>query len=101
MLTQEQAKDAAMHVARVEPDFVQTGDLRLTIEGRQNARATDVASSAHTITAVANTPSEQTVPLKEVRRLMSFKFESNVAGGDYQMGDTLAFVQPDEGRSRS
>ncbi len=101
MLTQEQAKDQALRVGSVEPDFVQTGSLVLTIEGRQNARASDVASSQFTITAVASTPQEQTVPLKEVRRLMSFKFESNVAGGDFQMGDTLAFVQPDEGRSRT
>lgn len=102
MLTQEQgARDAALHVGRVEPDFVQTGNLQLTIEGRQNARADDVSSEQIVITPTATTPQQQTVPLKEVRRLMSFKFESNVAGGDYQMGDALAFVQPDEGRSRT
>ena len=101
MLTQEEAKDKAMRVGSVEPDFIQAGNLTLTIEGRQNARASDVASAQFTITPVANTPAEQTVPLKEVRRLMAFKFESNVAGGDYQMGDTLAFVGEDEGRSRS
>lgn len=101
MLTQEQAKDKALRVGSVEPDFIQAGNLTLTIEGRQNARASDVISETFTITPVANTPAEQTVPLKEVRRLMAFKFESNVAGGDYQMGDTLAFVQEDEGRTRS
>lgn len=101
MLTQEQAKDKALRVGSVEPDFVQAGNLTLTVEGRQNARASDVSSAQFTITPTASIPAEQTVPLKEVRRLMSFKFESNVAGGDYQMGDTLAFIQEDEGRSRS
>jgi hypothetical protein len=101
MLTQEQAKDKALRVGSVEPDFVQTGSLTLTVEGRQNARASDVLSAQFAITPTAATPEQQTVPLKEVRRLMSFKFESNVAGGDYQMGDTLAFVQEDEGRARS
>lgn len=101
MLTQEQAKDKALRVGSVEPDFVQAGNLTLTIEGRQNARASDVSSAQFTITPTATTVAEQTVPLKEVRRLMSFKFESNVAGGDYQMGDTLAFIGEDEGRSRS
>ena len=101
MLTQEQAKDKALRVGSVEPDFVQAGDLILTVEGRQNARAADVSSAQFTITPSASTPQEQTIPLKEVRRLMSFKIESNVAGGDYQMGDTLAFVQEDEGRTRS
>lgn len=101
MLTQEQAKDKALRVGSVEPDFVQSGPMRLTVEGRQNARASDVSSAQFIITESASTPEEQTVPLKEVRRLMSFKFESNVAGGNYQMGDTLAFVQEDEGRSRT
>lgn len=101
MLTQEQAKDKALRVGSVEPDFIQAGNLTLTIRGRQNARASDVSSAAFVITPTASTATEQTVPLKEVRRLMAFKFESNVAGGDYQMGDTLAFVQEDEGRTRS
>lgn len=101
MLTQEQAKDKALRVGSVEPDFVQTGNLTLTIEGRQNARAPEVSSESFTITPSASTSAQQTVPLKEVRRLMAFKFESNVTGGDYQMGDTLAFVQEDEGRTRS
>lgn len=101
MLTQEQAKDKALRVGSIEPDFVQAGNIALTIEGRQNARASDVISESFTITPAASTPAEQTVPLKEVRRLMSFRIESNVAGGDYQMGDTLAFVQEDEGRARS
>lgn len=101
MLTQEQAKDKALRVGSIEPDFVQAGNLILTVEGRQNARAAEVVSSQFAVTPVASTPAEQTVPLKEVRRLMSFKFESNVAGGDYQMGDTLAHVQEDEGRSRT
>jgi hypothetical protein len=101
MLTQEQAKDKALRVGSVEPDFVQAGNITLIVEGRQNARASDVSSAQFTITPTASTPAEQTVPLKEVRRLMSFKFESNVAGGDYQMGDTLAFIQEDEGRTRS
>lgn len=101
MLTQEQAKDKALRVGSVEPDFVQSGNLTLVVEGRQNARASDVSSAQFTITASAATPAQQTVPLKEVRRLMAFKFESNVAGGDYQMGDTLAFIEPDEGRTRT
>lgn len=101
MLTQEQAKDKALRVGSVEPDFIQSGNLTLTISGRQNARASDVVSEEFIITPSASTPAEQTVPLKEVRRLMAFKIESNVAGGDYQMGDTLAFVQEDEGRTRS
>lgn len=101
MLTQGEAKDQALRVGRVEPDFVQAGNLRLTIEGRDNARAPNRASETFTVAPVATTPTEETVPLKEVRRLMSFMVESNAAGGDYQLGKTLAFVDPADGRNRS
>jgi len=101
MLSQEQAKDSALRTTLIEPDFVQTGALTLTVEGRDNARAPDRSSDQFTFPAVASVPSEQTVPVKETRRLMSFKFESNVAGGSYEMGDTYAHVGESDGRQRS
>ena len=51
-----------------------------------------------TITETATNEDEQIVRVKEQRRLLSFKFESNTADGDYQLGDTLAHIQPDDGR---
>lgn len=94
----EEPVDASMRVARVEPDFVQAGSLQMTVRGRANARTSVVTSEVKTITEVAADAAEQTVPLKEVRRLMSFRFESNEAGGDYEMGETLAHVGPADGR---
>lgn len=102
MLTMEEARDQALRVGIVEPDFVQAGPLIMNVEGRQNARAENVQSAPFTILPTNPAPSDQqNVPLKEVRRLMAFRFTSNVAGGNYEMGEPMAHIQPDEGRQRS
>lgn len=100
MMSMEQSVDAAMRVTTIEPDFVQSGELTVTVEGRQNARAPDVVSDSVSFPAVAATPDQQTVPVKVTRRLMAFKFESNVAGGNYEMGDTYAHIGESDGRQR-
>lgn len=87
-----------IRVSFVESDFVQTGDLSVTIKGRANARATVETLRTVTVPAVATTPSEQITPFKDSIRLMRFRFESNVAGGDYQMGQCLAHLEPSEAR---
>lgn len=93
--------DQAFSVARVEPDFVQTGDLSLTVRGRANSRAAIVDGETFTFPDSASQPDEETVKIKEVKRLMSFKFESNVQGGNYEMGDTYAHVAPADARIES
>ena len=98
LATQDNAVDKALSVAVIEPDFVQSGDLELTIRGRANSRTSIRDSSQKTIPESASTPDEQIVRLKEHRRLMSFKFGSNTLGGDYQAGESLAHIQPDDGR---
>lgn len=101
MLTSQQPVDKSLSVTRIEQDFVQTGDMTLTITGRANARAPDQASTVHTFTDTATTVAEQTIKAKEVRRLMRFKFESNTVGGDYQMGQCIAHIKPDDSRITS
>lgn len=105
MLSMEKSVDKSLRVGLLEPDFVQAGNLTLTVEGRMNAKAPTVSSGPFTIPAVPSTgatsPDDENNPLKEVRRLMSFKFESNVAGGDYELGKTLAHIEPADGRQRS
>lgn len=92
----------SLQVARIEPDFIQTGNLKLTVRGRANAKAPVINSQIFDIVdGTAVEAQQQTTPLLENRRLLSFKFESNVAGGDYQMGKCLAHVQPTDGRITS
>ena len=92
----------AIRCARIEPDFVQIGDMSVTLRGRPNSKATvtDVTPT-QTIFAAPSSPEEETVKFKDVRRLMSFKFESNVAGGNYELGKTFAHIEPADGRIES
>lgn len=89
----------SLRLIRVESDFVQTGDLSLTIVGRQNAKAADAESVTMTVPETPTTPAEQTTPFKDATfRQMRFHYESNVAGGDYSMGNPIAHVQPVDSR---
>ena len=87
----------ATQVLMLEPDFVQSGDMTVQIMGRANARAPEVNGEIMTFSDTATTPDQQVVRFKEQRRELRFRFESNVSGGDYQMGQVLAHVQPGDG----
>lgn len=91
----------AIQVQIIEPDFVQSGPLIVQVMGRRNARSAEVDGPIMTITETATTPQEEVVYFKEQRRELRFRFESNVIGGDYQMGLVLAHVQPGDGTTRS
>ena len=88
----------SVRISRIEPDFVQVGDMTLTLVGRQNARAPEVEEAAITFPDSPSTSTEETLKLKTIRRLMSFKWESNTGGGDYEYGDTFAHIEPADGR---
>jgi hypothetical protein len=97
MLTIDKPENKAMNVHWFEPDFVQSGDLLLTVTGRINARAPAVSSEVFTIVEAPDRD-QQIIPLKEARRLMQFRVETNTPGGDYQMGQCIAHIQPGDGR---
>ena len=92
------ARNNAVRVSIIEPDFVQQGDMTVRVTGRYNARSPSVPSDPRTFPAVAADPAEQVVFLKEVRREMRFVFESNAVGGDYQMGQVIAHLEPADAR---
>jgi len=73
-----------LRLERVEPDFVQSGDMELYVTGRSFAQSQDVTSSAYTFT-----PSTGKVDMREQRRELRLKFVSNVTGGNYQVGKIL------------
>jgi hypothetical protein len=100
-LLDQQIPEQSLSVARVEPDLVQTGDMTLTVRGRANAKADVVDGATETIFATPSTPDEETVKFKEIKRLMSFKFESNIGGGNYELGKTYAHLEPADGRVES
>ena len=78
----------------IEPDFVQRGPMTVQVTGRANARAPEVFSTQFQFpeTASSDKPYEQIVMLKEQRRELRVKFESNAVYGDYQMGQIIAHI---------
>jgi hypothetical protein len=73
-----------LRLERIEPDFIQEGDMEVYVTGRSFAQSEDVTSAAYTFT-----PSTGKVDMREQRRELRLKFVSNVAGGDYQVGKIL------------
>ena len=101
MLTTEQAQNKSLHVERIEPDFVQAGNMTCRVRGRANARAPQLDGATFTFPDTASVPTEETVKTRELFRLMSFRFDSNVTGGNYEMGEPLAHIGPADGRVES
>lgn len=82
-----------LSLERVEPDFVQSGNLELYITGRPYAQSSDTTSAAYTFG-----PNTGKIDMLEQRRELRLKFVSNVAGGDYQLGKVI--LNADLGDSR-
>jgi hypothetical protein len=93
----EQSQNRSLRVTLIEPDFVQSGPMTVTVNGRSNARAKEVSSESMEFPDTPTVPQEQVVFFKEIRREMRFLFRSNVLGGDYQMGMCLAHIEPADG----
>jgi hypothetical protein len=73
-----------LRLERVEPDFIQSGDMTLVITGRPFAQSEDVDSDPYTFG-----PNTGKVDMREQRREIRLRFRSNVVGGDYQLGKLL------------
>ena len=101
LLTADEPKNRAIRIEMIEPDFVQSGDMKVQITGRINARAPEVRGPVKIFPAVATEPYEQQVFFKEQRRELRFRFESNTVGGDYQMGQVVVHVEVADGRYQS
>jgi hypothetical protein len=87
-----QGNNQYVRISRIEPDFVQNGDMTVQIVGRANARSQEVYGTVFTFPDQATQPYEQIVMLKEQRRELRVRFESNAVYGDYQMGQVIGHV---------
>lgn len=97
LLDSENPQNMALRVEMIEPDFVQAGDMTVQVTGRANAKSAEVTSDPQTIYASPQTKQQQLVYFREIRRELRFRFESNVIGGNYQMGQTIAHIEPATG----
>jgi hypothetical protein len=73
-----------LRLERVEPDFIQSGDMTLVITGRPFAQSEDVDSDPYTFG-----PNTGKVDMREQRREIRLRFRSNTVGGNYQLGKLL------------
>jgi len=73
-----------LRLERVEPDFIQSGEMSLYITGRPYAQADDQTSDAYTFD-----PDTHKIDMKEQRRELRLTFESNAQGGNYELGKIL------------
>ena len=72
---------------RVEPDFVQSGEMTLVITGKSYAEDIDDPSEPY-----AYDPTTLKVDMKEQRREMRMRFRSNTQNGNYFMGRVLLSI---------
>lgn len=73
-----------LHLERMEPDFIQSGEMTFQVTGRPFAQAEDTTSAPY-----AFSPDTRKIDLREQRREIRLIFRSNVQGGDYQLGKVL------------
>ena len=73
-----------LHLERMEPDFIQSGEMTFQVTGRAFAQAEDVTSAPYSFS-----PDTRKIDLREQRRELRLIFTSNVQGGDYQLGKVL------------
>jgi hypothetical protein len=73
-----------LHLERVEPDFIQSGQMTLEVIGRPFAQREDVTSTPYYFD-----PETGKIDMREQRRELRLRFTSNVQGGNYQMGRIL------------
>jgi hypothetical protein len=90
-------QNSKLRITAIEPDFIQSGEMRVQVTGRANARAPEIRSMEFTFPDVASQVYEQIVMMKEQRREIRVKFSSNVVGGDYQMGQIIAHIDTGDG----
>jgi hypothetical protein len=73
-----------LRIERLEPDFVQVGEMQLTVIGRPYAQGQDKVSEVFVFT-----PTTSKIDMKEQRRELRLRFLSNTASGNYQLGRVL------------
>ena len=83
-----------MKMFRLEPDFVQNGQMTLQIYGRAYPSDSDTIDGYYTFD-----PDTQKIDFHEEFRILRLRFGSNEVGGDFQMGRCLVICEPGDERA--
>jgi hypothetical protein len=73
-----------VRVERIEPDFLQSGEMQVYVTGRPYAQKEDVTSQPYSFL-----PGTGKIDMREQRRELRLLFRSDVQGGNYQMGRVI------------
>jgi hypothetical protein len=96
----QQPMDKSVKFDVIETDFLQSGNMTVTALTRANAR--DEWVERETVPFMepppTNSQDEQVKFKKLTARQTQFRFESNEAGGDYQSGKHIAYIEVDQAR---
>jgi len=76
--------NVGLHIERLEPDFIMSGEMELYIYGRPFAQSEDIVTGPYFFDQTTGR-----IDLREQRRELRLRFRSNVQGGDYQLGRLL------------
>ncbi len=87
-------QDYFTRLIRVEPDFVQTGDMTLTVIGNEFAQDQDPVETNYTFGATATK-----IDMREQRRMIRMRFSSNEVDGFFEMGRIILHTEPGDIRS--
>jgi len=83
-----------IHLRRVEPDFVQTGDMTMTIIGRKFAQSATAQNSGPFIFG----PDTEKIDLRVEDREVRLQFQSDTLNGNYEMGRLLITAETGDER---
>jgi hypothetical protein len=83
-----------IRLERVEPDFIQSEDMNMYVSGKGYASDDDVVTGPYIFS-----PNTLKIDLREQRREMRLRFESNTVNGNYECG--LNLLSADVGDVRS
>jgi hypothetical protein len=87
-----QGIDRWSYLYRMEPDIIQSGDLMITINGRDYPRSA-VVSDTYTLTDM-----QEKLDVETQRREMTIRFESNTIGGFFHLGLILLVIKVGDAR---
>jgi hypothetical protein len=85
--TQQGGQNIWTRIERIEPDFIQSGDMQVVVTGKSYADDVDDPSDPYTYS-----PTTLKIDMKEQRREMRLRFISNTQNGDYFMGRILLSI---------
>jgi hypothetical protein len=92
--SQVEGEDVWTRIVRIEPDFVQSGEMTVEVIGQRFANSEVTVGDV-----LVFDDTTEYVDMQTQERIISLKFSSNVAGGDFQMGRVLVHIGPGDNRN--